>query len=134
MSAASDDIEAIRALKARYFRFVDTKQWADFRALFTDDVAVDLGEAGTFDDADVFVAFVRQALDGATTVHHGHMPEIELTGADEATGVWAMADIVLRPGATRMMGYGHYHETYRRVDGRWRIAALRLTRLLVDVQ
>ncbi|MBW8825632.1 MAG: nuclear transport factor 2 family protein [Acidobacteria bacterium] len=132
--AVGDDLEAIRVLKARYFRFVDTKQWDEWRALFTDDVAVDLGETGTFDDADTFVAFVRQALEAATTVHHGHMPEIELTGADEATGVWAMADIVLRPGAPRVMGYGHYHETYRRVDGQWRIASMRLTRLLVDVQ
>jgi hypothetical protein len=29
-------------------------------------------------------------------------------------------------------GYGHYHERYVRQDGRWRIAAQRLTRLHVD--
>jgi 3-phenylpropionate/cinnamic acid dioxygenase small subunit len=31
------DIEQIRQLKARYFRFLDTKQWEAWRGLFTDD-------------------------------------------------------------------------------------------------
>jgi SnoaL-like domain len=30
----SDDIEAIRQLKARYFRLMDTKDWDGFRASF----------------------------------------------------------------------------------------------------
>ena len=32
-----EDIEAIRQLKARYFRFVDTKQWDRWGDLFTED-------------------------------------------------------------------------------------------------
>ena len=31
-----------------------------------------------------------------------------------------------------MRGFGHYRETYRKVDGQWRIATLDLTRLRVD--
>ncbi len=127
----TDDLEALRLLKARYFRYVDTKCWDAFRDLFTDDVSVDIGDAGTFHDADTFVAFVRQTLDDTTTVHHGHMPELEVIGPDEATGVWAMADIVDRP-PFRMRGYGHYHEIYRQVGGVWRIASMRLTRLLIE--
>jgi hypothetical protein len=33
-----DGIEAIRRLKARYCRFLDTKDWDGYRQLFTDDV------------------------------------------------------------------------------------------------
>jgi hypothetical protein len=33
-----------------------------------------------------------------------------------------------------MHGYGHYHETYEKTDGRWRISSLKLTRLRVDVE
>jgi hypothetical protein len=33
-----------------------------------------------------------------------------------------------------MHGYGHYHETYEKVDGRWLIASTTLTRLRTDVQ
>ena len=36
------------------------------------------------------------------------------------------------PGVT-MVGYGHYHETYQKADGQWRIATSRLTRLREDV-
>ena len=36
-----DDIEAIKQLKARYFRTMDTKHWAAMRQVFTDDVVVD---------------------------------------------------------------------------------------------
>ena len=31
------EIEAIKQLKARYCRYLDTKQWDDWRTLFTDD-------------------------------------------------------------------------------------------------
>ena len=31
------DIEEIAQLKARYFRFIDTKDWVAFQDLFTDD-------------------------------------------------------------------------------------------------
>ena len=34
---------------------------------------------------------------------------------------------------TTMHGYGHYHDTYRKVDGSWRIAGADLTRLRVDI-
>lgn len=30
-------------------------------------------------------------------------------------------------------GYGHYHETYEKIDGRWRIKTSKLTRLREDV-
>jgi hypothetical protein len=29
-------------------------------------------------------------------------------------------------------GYGHYHETYSKIDGNWYIASMRLSRLRVD--
>ena len=36
-----DDVEAIKQLKARYFRTMDTKDWAGMCQVFTDDVVVD---------------------------------------------------------------------------------------------
>ena len=41
-----DDVEAIKQLKARYFRTMDTKDWAAMRQVFTDDVVIDTSEAG----------------------------------------------------------------------------------------
>ena len=138
-------IEAIKQLKARYFRCMDTKDWAGHEAVFTADVEIDMsgemppGEeaGGRMRGAGDFVAFNRSFIDDVVTVHHGHMPEIEITSDTTATGIWAMEDMLRWPeGATFMRelhGYGHYHETYAKVDGEWKIASMKLTRLRRDV-
>ena len=130
-----DDVEAIKQLKARYFRTMDTKDWAAMRGVFTDDVVMDTTEAGgdVTSGADRFIAFLREAIGAVITVHHGHMPEIELTSATTATGVWALQDVIVWPNGMRLQGYGHYHEAYEKADGRWRIASSTLTRLHVDM-
>jgi hypothetical protein len=138
-------IEAIKALKARYFRCMDTKDWAGFADQFAPDAAMDIsGEMrGARDDdgiirgrADI-AAFVRGAIDEVTTVHHGHTPEITIVSPTTATGIWAMEDTLRWPdGApiSSLHGYGHYHETYEYIGGRWLIASTTLTRLRVDVE
>ena len=129
-----DDVEAIKQLKARYFRTMDTKQWDEMRRVFTDDVVVDTTDSGgdVVTGADEFMAFLRETLGEVVTVHHGHMPEIELTSATTATGIWALQDLLQWPNGTQLVGYGHYHETYDKADGEWRIASTRLTRLRMD--
>jgi uncharacterized protein (TIGR02246 family) len=129
-----DDIEAIKRLKARYFRTMDTKDWDGMRQVFTDDVVVDTSEAGgsRVVGADAFMAFLQETLAGTVTVHQGHMPEIDLTSAGTATGIWALNDMVIWPDGTRLDGYGHYDETYEKVDGEWKIKSSRLTRLHSD--
>jgi uncharacterized protein (TIGR02246 family) len=129
-----DDIEAIKQLKARYFRTMDTKDWPAMRQVFTDDVTMDTTAAGggVVVGADAFLAFLQPTLQEAITVHQGHMPEIEITSPSTATGVWALQDTIVWPDGTRMQGYGHYHETYEQVAGEWRIKSSTLTRLHVD--
>jgi hypothetical protein len=137
--------EEIRQLKARYFRLLDTKQWDEFEALFAADATFDMRDAaGARDEkallagAPAIAAFVRDAVAGMVTVHHGHMPEIDVLSAHAARGTWAMADVLrwTTGGAddTQVLhGYGHYHDTYARVDGRWLIQSSRLSRLSVTV-
>lgn len=129
-----DDIEAIRQLKARYFRTMDTKDWDAMRQVFADDVVMDTSASGggVVHGADEFLAFLRQTLDGVVTVHHGHMPEIDLTSATTATGIWALNDILVWPNGMRMDGYGHYHEIYEKGADGWRIKSSTLTRLHTD--
>jgi len=38
------ELEQIKRTKARYFRFLDTKQWADWRTCFTEDLHFYLGQ------------------------------------------------------------------------------------------
>jgi len=130
----ADEIEAIRRLKARYFRLMDTKDWDGMREVFTDDVVIDTAEAGgqVARGADEFMAFLREALGDAVTVHQGHMPEIDLTSETTATGIWALNDIIIWSSGMRLDGYGHYHETYEKSHGEWRIKSSKLTRLHTD--
>ena len=104
------------------------------RGVFADDVVVDTTDAGggVVSGADAFVAFLRKTLEGVVTVHHGHTPEIELTSATTARGIWAMQDFLRWPDGTELRGSGHYHETYERIDGNWRIKTSTLTRLHVE--
>jgi uncharacterized protein (TIGR02246 family) len=129
-----DDVEAIRQLKARYFRTMDTKDWAGMRAVFTDDVVMDTSESGggVITGADEFLAFLSETLADVVTVHHGHMPEIAITSPTTATGIWAMEDMLRWPNGMELHGYGHYHETYEKTDDGWRIASTKLTRLRSD--
>lgn len=136
--------QAIMALKARYFRSMDTKDWPALRAVFTDDLVADFRDATPVHQpemlihgADPYLAMLTPMLDPVVTVHHGHMPEITIESADAARGIWAMEDW-LWPGAGSdlpfawLRGWGHYHERYRRTDGVWQIAEIRLTRLRVE--
>ena len=132
------DREAIKELKARYFRSVDAKDWDAFRGVFTDDLRVQIMDGDPIEGADAFVTFARQALGGARSAHHGHMPEIDFDSPTEARGIWSFADYIEWPadpetGARRgMKGYGNYHETYRKDGGDWRIASLRLVYRRMD--
>lgn len=131
------EIESIKKLKARYCRLLDTKDWAAWRALFADDFLSDTSEAGgrLITGADEFVTFTRKNIGRSSqpTVHQVHAPEIELTSATTARGVWALNDVVRLAPGLNLNAYGHYHETYEKIDGQWRIKSSKLTRLREDI-
>lgn len=136
----SDDlvaIERIKVLKSRYCRYLDTKQWDKWAALFSDDFTFTSGGGGREERINALAA----ERENATTIHHVHSPEIEITGPDTARGIWAVHDFVEFPeiattgpakGYRGMVGAGHYEEEYRCVDGEWKIAYMRFTRTRCD--
>jgi hypothetical protein len=136
-------VEQIKRLKGRYFRCMDTKDWDGFQAVFAADASLDTTQEAPDLDVVHGNANIRQFVEGSVgpvvTVHHGHMPEIEITSDTTARGVWAMQDLLQMPegsplGMKSMTGYGHYTETYELVDGEWLIKTLVLTRLRRDVE
>ena len=134
---AATDIEAIKQLKARYFRLMDSKDWDGLAQVFTPDVEIDMiGEGGGVTrSVEEYLPYLRENIEDVTTVHHGHMPEITLDSPTTAHGVWAMEDKLWWPEGgplVHLHGYGHYHETYAKAGDEWRIKTLRLTRLRRD--
>jgi uncharacterized protein (TIGR02246 family) len=129
-----DDIEAIKQLKARYCRTMDTKDWSAMRQLFADDVTMDTVDSGgnVVTGADAFMTFLRQSIGDVLTVHQCHTPEIALISGTEASGIWAMEDMLRFPDGSELHGYGHYHERYEKRDGDWHIGYSKLTRLRMD--
>jgi hypothetical protein len=134
---AAQDWAAICDGKARYCRCLDTKDWAGFADMFTEDFELDVTE-GTqvpiIRGRDAAVKSIQSSILTAITAHQVHWPEIEFKG-DEAHVIWAMQDRVIfsadRPSLT---GYGHYHERWVKRNGAWKIAALKLTRLHLEFQ
>jgi hypothetical protein len=135
-------IEAIRNLKARYFRTLDTKQWEEWAMTFAEDAVLTVDSAvatwGGDPNTNIGAAgrqnimtMVRETRHETVTVHHGHTAEIEITSPTTARGVWAMEDIIDSPAVFRR-SQGHYHETYEKLDGRWYIKTLHLTRLRIE--
>jgi hypothetical protein len=133
-------LEEIKQVKARYFRCMDTKDWAAFEAVFAPDATADYSSEGdakewTASGAANIVAFVRKAVGPAISVHHGHMAEVEVLSPTSARGIFAMEDLIWWPeGSCRktLHGWGHYHETFEKIGGKWHIKTLKLTRLRVE--
>jgi hypothetical protein len=88
----------------------------------------------SYEGGDEFVRSAATNLATATTIHQGHMPEIELIDDTSANGIWAMNDWIDDPdGGRAWKGFGHYHVQYEKnSDGAWRIKEMRVTRLRFD--
>jgi hypothetical protein len=138
-------IEDISRTKAEYFRCIDEQDWAGLVRVFTGDAETDMREAVEPHNPDLIShdpqAFAQNnayVLGGVKTAHFGYMPRIDIIGEDEATGIWSMEDWLWVPAGNpvmpegRMHGWGHYHDRYKRVDGRWLMSATRLTRVKLD--
>ena len=127
---------ALSEAKARYCRLLDTKDWAGYAGLMTEDFVLDVTE-GTqvpiVKGRDAALQQIKSSILTAKTAHQVHSPEFQFHG-DEVQVIWAMQDRVLwGPDRPSITGYGHYHERWVRRNGEWKLAALKLTRLHVDV-
>ena len=142
-------IDDIRQAKSCYFRGVDTNDAALVRSVLAEDCVLDYRgcctDPKTGRDYLPGMNVVMQGpaswpeesfgAMGITSVHQGHNFEVDFTGEDEAQVIWSMTDrLFMPPGGefSAMTGYGHYHETYRKIDSRWKISRLRISRLRVE--
>ncbi|MFT5695006.1 MAG: hypothetical protein ACI9QQ_000981 [Myxococcota bacterium] len=137
-------IEAIKQLKARYQRAVDTKDWELMRSVLAPDAKSVYSDGKySFEGRDAIVEFLSDGLSNPAiqSMHHAHTPEIEITSETTATGVWYLEDFVLTtlpsdgaPNGTVMHGTGIYSDEYAKIDGHWLIANTGYERIFEDFQ
>ena len=133
------DIEAIKQLKHAYFRCLDTANWEEMATLFHEDVSVHF-VGGTYEwklrGRTEYLAAIQKAFHAGSIGHHnGHHPEIQVLGADEATGIWYLADHMwILEHRFQTSGSALYWDRYRKSDGRWQILETRYRRIYETAQ
>lgn len=120
-------IHAIQRLKHRYLRCLDQKAWEELETCFVPDAQATYGGgAKELDGRAAIMAFLRESMGstGMLTSHRGSQPEIDLQSPTEATGIWALEDVVIHQdfGVT-IHGASFYYDRYVCLDGTWLIAS-----------
>lgn len=124
-----ETIEAIKRVKYRYLRALDTKHWDDFADTLTDDIVGEygssLGKEHRFTNKTDLVEFMRTSMPaGVITEHRVTHPEITVDDYGEAEGTWYLQDRVIVPEYNFMLfGAGFYHDRYRKTPDGWKICA-----------
>jgi hypothetical protein len=148
--ARPSDAYEIMQLKAYYFRGVDKCDGDLVRNILAEDCVLDY--MGCCTDPVTGTDFVPQmnvvlrgrdswradgmSSLGIVSVHQGHNFEVEFTSWRTADVIWSMTDRLWFPpgGAFSLMtGYGHYHETYEKFSGGWKLKTTHITRIRVEV-
>ena len=120
------EIELIKRLKFRYLRCLDQKLWTELEGCFAPEATASYGGgAYIFDGRDAITEFISTSM-GATTMLTSHrcgQPEIDLVGSDEATGTWALQDVVILTNFDiNIQGAAFYSDRYIKRDGSWLIS------------
>jgi hypothetical protein len=122
-----EDIEAIRALKHRYFFACDQKRPAEVLACFAPgEIELDYGRIGRFSRAaDMVKVYTELACQPhIVEMHHAQNPQIRVLDATRAEATWGLYYFMINTrdrNVTQLGGY--YVDGYRKFDGEWKIAA-----------
>jgi ketosteroid isomerase-like protein len=129
---ALEDIEAIKKLRARYWRCIREGLWDDFLDCFSDDAMVDLGTGRQLQGKKALNKFYKEIFPTLRSViiPQGHNPEIDVLSETKAIGKWLIdnpqteipSNVSIRLGST-------YDEEYEKKSDGWRIKRQRVTHI-----
>jgi hypothetical protein len=124
---ALEDVEAIKRLKYRYLRCLDTKRWDELAETLTDDATTEYSDGEyRFKGKSAILEFLKGtplAREGEFIgVHHCQQPEIEITGEGTARGTWALYNYLIhKRDQTGLRLCAFYHDEYVKLNGVWKI-------------
>jgi hypothetical protein len=120
----------ISTRKARHLRHLDTKDWAGYAALLTDDYELDLtamADVPIIRGREAAVNSVRSTVGALRSVHQLHQPRMVFDG-DQAFAVWVIQGLMVPgEGQPAQGGTGLHQERWVKRGGEWRLASQRLT-------
>lgn len=129
------DMEEIKALKGKYLRCLDTKDWDGIRETFAPNIRTEYsGGKYSFDNADDIVRFLDTSMPPSVIHQHQcHTPEIWFESDTVAWGYWYLQDYLLITASdTRLLGTAIYKDRYEKVDGKWLISVTGYTRIFEE--
>jgi bile-acid 7alpha-dehydratase len=130
-----EDIEAIKKLKAKYFRCVDKKLWEEMEEVWVEDAVADYGMGiELLQGRKAIMEFLKKNLDrdSMISVHQGHNPEIEITSDTTARGVWVLNDRLIIQTIATLNGWRYYEDEYVKVNGEWKKKSTKITNILEE--
>ncbi len=133
-----NELEAIKRLKYKYMRCLDQKLWREMAECFTEDATSSYsGGKYSYQGRDAILEFLEGAMghDGFLSSHRVHHPEIDLSSATTATGIWALEDVVVETRfEITIRGAAFYNDSYVKRDGRWLIQSTGYERTFEEMQ
>lgn len=119
------EIEAIKQVKYRYLRAVDTRDWDLLQTTLTEDAtsAYSSGKL-SYEGREAITEFLRSSMpaEDMLTSHKVHHPEITFTSPTTADVRWALEDVVIIQSAKlTIRGAAYYEDKMVKQEGEWRI-------------
>ena len=119
-------IEAIKQVRYWYCFYLDDRDWDSMANLFAEAAVGDYGRLGTVHGRDGIKRFFETSVSKMVlfSAHFMHNPIIEVDG-DTATGQWYISAPGTVEGETAVYALVKAFDTYRKVDGVWKIQSLK---------
>ena len=130
-----EDIEAIKKLKAKYFRCVDKKLWDENEHVRVDYAVADYGMGiELLQGRKAIVEFLKKNLgrDSMISAHQGHNPEIDITSDTTAKGVWVLNDRLIIQTIATSSAWRYYEDEYIKANGEWKKKSTKITNILEE--
>lgn len=133
-----EDLEAIRQLKYRYLRALDTKAWEELGRTLAEDATAEYSDGQyRFRGREEILRFLMSTPlaqpDGMVGIHHCTQPEIEILGGGRAHGTWSLYNYLVHKGAERSLRLcAFYHDEYVKIGDAWKIQSTGYRRVLEE--
>lgn len=120
-----NDIEAIKQLKAKYFRCLDGKLWDELETTLSPNIETSYSDGKlVFHSPKEITEYLAAAMPKEEiSMHMGHTPEITIDSETTATGRWYLEDnLIFTDGKYKNVGINggaFYTDKYEKIDGQW---------------